>query len=122
MILPSSVEHCFGGDETQETTIRRKTLRWILCTFKERRRKYMKGKLSPKQQLLRDKFADKRYRKGILAQIKEESYKIITSKVFTEDEENSSEKKHKKLNTQWGTVYSIRPGRVHETGNNGTVL
>ena len=30
-----TLEHCFGGEET---TGRRKTPRWILCSFKERRR------------------------------------------------------------------------------------
>ena len=34
------MEHCFEGEETIR---RRKTLRWIICSFKERRRNYMKG-------------------------------------------------------------------------------
>ena len=40
-----TLEHCFGGEEMQETTKRRKTPRWILISFKERRRNYMKGKI-----------------------------------------------------------------------------
>ena len=60
----------------KETT-RRKTSIWILCSFKERSRNYMKGKIYLKQQLLRDAFVVKRYSKGLLVQIKEEkAYKI----------------------------------------------
>ena len=40
-----TLEHCFGDEETQETTRSRKTLRWILYSFKERKRNYMKGKI-----------------------------------------------------------------------------
>ena len=88
-----TLEHCFGGEETQETTRRRKTPRWILCSFKERRRNYMKGKLYLKQQLLRDSFAMKRYSKRLLVQIMEEEvYKIITNKTFTEDEDSPFKK------------------------------
>ena len=47
-------EHCFGGKETQETTRRRKTPRWILCSFKEKRRNYMKCKIYLKQLLLKN--------------------------------------------------------------------
>ena len=78
-----TLEHCFGDEETQETTRRRKTPRWLFCTIKERKRKYIKGKVYLKQQLLKDTFATKRYGKGLLFKIKEEVYKIITEKEFT---------------------------------------
>ena len=99
-----TLQHCFGGEETQETTRRRKTLRLTLCSFKERRRNYMKGKLYLKQQLLRDAFAVKRYSKGLLVQIKKkEANKIIsiTNKAFTEAEDSPFKKiePHKKFNT-----------------------
>ena len=88
-----TLEYCFGGEETQETIRKRKIPRWILCSFKERRRNYMKGKIYLKQQLLRDAFVVKRYDKGLLVQIdEEEAYKIITNKAFTEDEESPFEK------------------------------
>ena len=61
-----TLEHCFESEETQKTTRRRKTLRWILYFFKERRKNYRKGKLYLKQQLLRDAFAVKKYGKGLL--------------------------------------------------------
>ena len=38
-------EHCFEGEETHEITRKRKTARWLLCTFKDRRRNYMKGRI-----------------------------------------------------------------------------
>ena len=101
-----TLEHCFRGEET---TRRRKTPRWILCSFKERRRNYMKGKIYLKQLLLKDKFAVKRYSNELLVQIKEEEvYKIITNKAFIDHEDSPFEKigPHKKFNTQWGTVYS----------------
>ena len=99
-----TLEHYFGGEETQKATRRRKTLRWILCFFKQRRRNFMKGKIYLKQQLLKDIFAVKRYGKGLLIQIIEEVYKIITNKVFTDDEDSSLKRiePHKKINTQWG--------------------
>ena len=97
------MEHCYGGVETEETTRRRKTPRWIPCSFKKRRKNYMKGKIYLKQLLLKDTFTVKRYGKRLLVQIKEEEvYKIITNKAFTDDEDNSFEKinSHKKFNTQ----------------------
>ena len=45
-------KHCFRSEETLKTTRRRKTPRWILCSFKERRRNYMKGRLYLNQLLL----------------------------------------------------------------------
>ena len=86
-----TLEHCFGGEKPHETPRIRKTPRWILCSFKERRRNYMKGKLYLMQQLLRDVFAAKRYSKGLLVQIKE-ACKIITNKAFAEDEESPFKK------------------------------
>ena len=80
------MEHCFGGEET---VIRKESLRWILCTFKKRRRNSMKSNIYLKQKLLKNTFTVKRYGKGILIQINEEEvYKIITNKTFTEDEDN----------------------------------
>ena len=64
-----TLEHCFVVEETEKTTRRRKILRWILCSFKERRRNYMKVKIYLKQQLLKDIFTVKRYGKGLLFQI-----------------------------------------------------
>ena len=61
-----TLEICFGG---KETTRKRKTPRWILCSFQERRRNYMRGKLYLKWQLPRDALAVKRYGKGLLVQI-----------------------------------------------------
>ena len=58
------------SEETQETTKRRKTPKWIICSFKERRNYYMKGKIYLKEQLLKDTFAVKRYSKGLLVQTK----------------------------------------------------
>ena len=49
-----TVEHCFVSEET---TRRKKTLRWLLCSFNKRRRNYIKDKVNLKQQLLKDKFA-----------------------------------------------------------------
>ena len=54
------MEHCFGNEETHETRIGRKTPRWLLFTFKERRRNYMKEKIYLEQLLLKDTFAAKR--------------------------------------------------------------
>ena len=65
----------------QETTRKRKTPRWLLCTFKDRRRNYMNRKSYLKQLPLNDTFAIKRYDKGLLVQIKkEEVYKILKTK------------------------------------------
>ena len=52
-----TMKHCFEGGERHETARRRKTPRWLLCTFKERRRNKMKGKIYLKQLPLRDTFA-----------------------------------------------------------------
>ena len=88
------MEHYFGEEETHETTRRRKTSKWLLCTFKERRRNYMKGKIYLKQKLLKDTFAVKRYGKGLLVQIKEEEVcKILTNKEFAEENDSPFEKK-----------------------------
>ena len=38
-----TIEHCLVNEETYETTRRKKTQRWLHCTFKERRRNYVKG-------------------------------------------------------------------------------
>ena len=95
-----TLEHCIGGEKT---TRRRKTPRWLLCIFKDRRRNYMKGKIYLKQLLLKDTFAVKRYGKRLLVQIKEkEVYKLITNKTFTDNEDNPFEKikYHKKFNTR----------------------
>ena len=51
-----TLKHCFGDEKTQETTNRRKKLS---CSFKERRRNYIKGKIYLKQQLLKDTFTVK---------------------------------------------------------------
>ena len=32
-----TLEHCFGGEETKETTRRRKSSSWIFCIFKEKK-------------------------------------------------------------------------------------
>ena len=64
------MEHCIKNEEIHETTRRRKTPRWLLCTFKERRN-YMKGNIYLKQKLLKNIFAAKRYDKGLLVQVKE---------------------------------------------------
>ena len=58
-----TLEHYFGGEETQDTTRKIKTPGWILCSFKEKRKNYMKCKLYLKQQLLWNVFAVKRYSK-----------------------------------------------------------
>ena len=34
-----TMEHCFKDEGKQETTKKRKTPRWLLCTFKDRRKK-----------------------------------------------------------------------------------
>ena len=60
-----TLEHCFGGKERQEITRRQKIPWWILCSFQERRRNYMKiGKIYLKQQLLKDTFTVKRRQRG----------------------------------------------------------
>ena len=69
----------------------------------------MKGKIYLKQQILKDENAVKRCGKGLWVQIKEEEVnKIITNKMFTENEDGPFEKKepHKKFNTQYRLVYS----------------
>ena len=50
-------EHCFENKETHETTKSRKTPRWLLCTFKEKRRNYMIGKIYLKELLLMELFS-----------------------------------------------------------------
>ena len=52
-------------------TEKRKTPRWFLCTFKDRKRNYMKSNIYLKQQLKKDSFEVKRYGKELLVQIKE---------------------------------------------------
>ena len=37
-----TIEHCSENEEIHETTRRKKTQRWLLCTFKERRINFMK--------------------------------------------------------------------------------
>ena len=67
----------------------------------------------------------KRYGKGLLVQIKkEEAYKIITNKAFTEDKDSPFEKiePHKKFNTQWRKVYSRDLAELTKKENNGNVL
>ena len=66
-----TMKHWLENEELHETTRRRKTPRWFLCTFKGRRRNYMKRKIYLKQLLLKDKLVAKRYGKGQLVQIKE---------------------------------------------------
>ena len=111
-----TLKHCFGGEETHETTRMRKTPRWLYCTFKDRRRNYMK------QQLVKDTFAINRYGKELLVQKKKEEkvYKIITNKEFTKEEDSPFVRlePHKNFNIQWGTVYS---GDLAEKGDNGNV-
>ena len=65
-----TMEYCFKDERKQETTKKRKTPIWLLCTFKDRRRNYLKGKIYIKQQLLNDSFEVKRYGKRLLIQIK----------------------------------------------------
>ena len=73
-----TLENYFEGEKTQKTTRKKKTPSWVICSFKERRRNYMKGKIFLKQLLLKDKFAVKRYGKRLLVPIKEvEVYRII---------------------------------------------
>ena len=62
-----TIEYCFKDEGKQK---KRKTPRWLLCTFKDRRRNYLKGKIYIKQQLLNDSFEVKRYGKRLLIQIK----------------------------------------------------
>ena len=66
------MEHFFKDKGKQETTKKKKTLRWLLFTLKDRRKNYIKGKIYIKQQLLKNSFEVKRYYKGLLVQIKEE--------------------------------------------------
>ena len=87
------MKHCFKYEGKSETTKKRKTLRWLLCTRNVRRRNYMKGKIYIKQQLLKDSFEVKRSGKRLLVQIKEEKmYKILIDRAFTEDEDSPFEK------------------------------
>ena len=39
------MEHCFKDEGKQETTKKRKTSSWLLCTFKDKRRNYMKDNI-----------------------------------------------------------------------------
>ena len=64
------MEHCFKDERKHEIKKKRKTARWLLCTFKNRNTNYMKGKIYLKEQLLKDSFEVKRYGKGLLVQIK----------------------------------------------------
>ena len=101
------MKHCYRVEETHETTRKRKASRWLLRTFKDRKRNYMKSRVYLKQQLLKDTFATKRYGKGLLFKIKEEVYKIITEKEFTKKRQPFERaESQKNINTQWGTVYS----------------
>ena len=43
------IEHCFKEKGKHEITKKRKILRWLLCTFKDRKRNYMKGRIYLKQ-------------------------------------------------------------------------
>ena len=77
------IQCCFNDEGKQETTKKRKAPRWFLCTFKDRRRNYLKGKIYIKQQLLKDSFEVKRYGKGLLVEIKEEEiYKILIDSIY----------------------------------------
>ena len=53
-----TMEHCYKDEGKQEK--KRKMPRWLSCTFKERRRNYLKGKIYIKQQLLKNSFEVKR--------------------------------------------------------------
>ena len=58
-----------------------------------KKKNYKKGKIYPKQLLLKDTFTVKRYGKGLLVQIEEEElYKIIRNKEFTNNEDSLFEK------------------------------
>ena len=86
-----TMELCFKeeGRKTKNYN-KEKTPRWLFCTFKNRKRKYMKGKIYLKQKLLRDSFEVKRYGKRLLVEIKEEEmYKILIDRAFTKDEDNN---------------------------------
>ena len=61
-----------------------------------------------------------KYGKGLLVQMKEGVYKI-TTKNEDEDCPFKKNKPHKKLNTQWGTVYSKDLTEFIKR-NNGNVL
>ena len=87
------MEHCFKEEGKQEVTKKRKTPSWFLCTFKDRKRNYIEGKIYLKQQLIMDSFEVKRYGKGLLVEIKEEEmYEILIGKAFTEDEDSPFKK------------------------------
>ena len=78
---------------TEERNVNMSKSVTLLCTFKHRKRNYMKDKIYLKQRLLKDSFDVKRYGKGLLVQIEEEEmYKIFIDRAFTEDE-NSPFKK-----------------------------
>ena len=68
------MEYCFKNEGKQEISKKRKTPKWLLCTFKDSKRNYMKGKIYLKQLLLKDSFEVKRYSKRLLVEIKEEMY------------------------------------------------
>ena len=44
-----TMEHCSKEEGKQEITKKRKTPRWLLCIFKDRKRNYMKHKIYLKQ-------------------------------------------------------------------------
>ena len=56
-----TMEHKNEGK--REITKKWKTPKWLLCTFKDRKRNYMKDKIYLMQQLLKDSFEVKRYGK-----------------------------------------------------------
>ena len=69
-----------------------------------------------------DSYDVKRYGKGLLVEIKkEEMYKILIDRAFTEDEDSPFKKNpHKNFNTQWGTIYN-RFSRIYQRGDIGNV-
>ena len=88
-----TMDHCFGEEKKQETTKRRKTPRWLLCSFKKGKTHYMKSKIYLRQQLLKDSFIAERYGKGLLVQLKNEvMYTILMDKAFVKDEDRAFQK------------------------------
>ena len=55
-----TMQHCFKEEGKQEINKKRKTPRWLLYIFKDRKLNYMKGKIYLKQKLLKDSFEVKR--------------------------------------------------------------
>ena len=51
-----TMEHCFKEEGKQEITKKREAPRWLLCTFKDRIKNYIKRKIYLKQQLLSGSF------------------------------------------------------------------